>query len=131
MAFLPTLEEVQVIAQASSQIQALTDTDPLWVLIKEQVDEQVSPTAFKNKTKTAQLYLAAHFLSMAFTDTGGRGPLSQLQIGDVTKAYTLPWLNRKDSYGGTQYGLTYIQIRDSVIPSVAMAIPGRVGSQGR
>jgi len=110
MAFLPTLEEVQAVAQDDAFIQAVVITDPIWLVIIAMVEKRVKEFPFGELQKEAQIYLTAHGLSMANQPVGGRGPLSSESIGGITESFTLPWLNQTLVEGGTQFGLTYLSL---------------------
>ncbi len=115
MSFLPTLAEVQSIAQDDVAIQALTGTETNWILIQAYVDKTVTEPVYGTLEKEAQIYLAAHMLSMSTQPVGGRGPLSSESIGDVSQSFTLPWLNRTTVLGGTQFGIMFLEIRNQVV----------------
>ena len=114
---LPILEEVKVVAQDDDFIQGLNDdTDPEFVLISGFVDQIAPESKFGANAKAAQTYLAAHLLSVAAVDAGGRGPVSSESIGGVTRSWTLPYLNQTSVIASTQYGLMFIEIQNRTIP---------------
>lgn len=117
MAFLPTLAEVQSIAQDDAAIQALTGAETNWALIQAYIDRTVTEAVYGILEKDAQIYLAAHMLSMSTQPVGGRGPLSSESIGQVSQAFTLPWLNRPTVLGGTQFGIMHLEIRNQIVPA--------------
>lgn len=115
MAFLPTLAEVQSIAQDDAGIQALSGSETNWVLVQAYVAKVVLEDPYGVLQKEAQLYLAAHMLSMSTQPVGGRGPLSTESVGGVSQSFTLPWLNRTTVLGGTQFGIMHLEIRGQVV----------------
>ena len=90
MAFLPSLAEVQSIAQDDAAIQALTGSETNWTLVQAYVAKVVLEDPYGVLQKEAQLYLAAHMLSMSTQPVGGRGPLSTESVGGVSQSFTLP-----------------------------------------
>ena len=117
MAFLPTIGDVQAVAVDDAFIQGLAGTETVWVNMVAYVDKVVTEAIYKVLEFDAQLYLAAHILSMANQPVGGRGPLSSEGIGGINVAFTLPWLNRTTVLGGTQFGIMYLEIRNQIIPA--------------
>ncbi len=115
MTFLPTLAEVQSIAQDDAAIQALTGSETNWALVQAYVAKIVLEDPYGVLQKEAQLYLAAHMLSMSTQPVGGRGPLSTESVGGVSQSFTLPWLNRTTVLGGTQFGIMHLEIRGQVV----------------
>ncbi len=115
MTFLPTLVEVQSIAQDDAAIQALTGSETNWALVQAYVAKIVLEEPYGVLQKEAQLYLAAHMLSMSTQPVGGRGPLSSESVGGVSQSFTLPWLNRTTVLGGTQFGIMHLEIRSQVV----------------
>ncbi len=118
MAFLPTIADVQAISQDDAKVQAIVTTDTVWINMVTFVDKTVTEGVFGIHEFDAQLYLAAHILSMAFQPVGGRGPLSSETIGSISTAFTLPWLNRTTVLGGTQFGIMYLEIRNMVVAPI-------------
>lgn len=117
MAIITTLAAVKSISKDDAFIQGLNQKDESVVNVFDLVDQMVSETKFGKKQKAAQMYLAAHLLTLANTDAGGRGPLSSESIGGITKSYTLPYLNQKTVIASTQYGLMFLEIkRRSIVP---------------
>ena len=115
MTFLPTLEEVQSIAQDDAGIQALDGSETVFATVTAYVAKVVLEEPYGELQKEAQLYLAAHMLSMANQPVGGRGPLSTESVGGVSQSFTLPWLNRTTVLGGTQFGIMHLEIRSQVV----------------
>ncbi len=115
MAFLPSLAEVQSIAQDDAGIQALDGSETVYALVTAYVAKIVLENPYGVLQKEAQLYLAAHMLSMANQPVGGRGPLSSESVGGVAQSFTLPWLNRTTVLGGTQFGIMHLEIRSQVV----------------
>lgn len=120
MAALTSLDNIKAITRGEDGIQQLQDTDIVVQQALADVDELVKPEIFGNKTEIAQRYLAAHFLSQALTDSGGRGPVSSETIGGISRSWTLPYLNQKSVLGATQYGMQYLEIRRAVVPPVTL-----------
>lgn len=118
MSFLPTIADVQAIAVDDTFIQGLAGTEVVWDNMVTFVDKVVRIDEYGTLEFDAQLYLAAHILSMANQPVGGRGPLSSESIGGISQSFTLPWLNRTTVLGGTQFGIMHLQIRDMVIETV-------------
>lgn len=119
-----TLERVKAVAQDDANIQALTGNETVWEIILEDVQRECVEDVFGDDTEQAQRYLAAHRLATAFQPNGGRGPVSSVSVGGISQSFTLPYLNRKDDLGSTQYGMKFIQIRDRNIAAWRVAIPG-------
>lgn len=117
-----TLKNVKAITRGEADIQRLNDSDELVTLVLAQVAKQVEESIYGDLQEPAQRYLAAHFLSQALNDPGGRGPLSAESVGGVSQSWTLPYLNRKDVLGATQYGMQFLSYRDMVVVP-ARAIP--------
>lgn len=116
MAVIPTLAEVKAITLDDAFIQAIPDeNDPTWVRVVEYVDRTVKDNPYGVLKPDAQLFLIAHFLSMANVPIGGRGPLSSDSVGGVSQSFTLPWLNRTTVLGGTQFGIMHLEIRNQVV----------------
>ncbi len=121
MAIDPTLAEVQAITLDDAFIQAIpSEADPTWVVTEAYVDLTVKDFPYGLLKKQAQLYLMAHFLSMANQPVGGRGPLSSESVGGVAQSFTLPWLNRTTVLGGTQFGIMFLEIRNQVVTPFAV-----------
>lgn len=118
MTYLPTLAEVQAVAQDDASIAALTGSETVWTLVQAFVNKIVTDTVYGDLEKEAQLYLSAHMLSMANQPVGGRGPLSSESIGGIAQSFTLPWLNRTTVLGGTQFGIMYLEIRNMVVAPI-------------
>lgn len=114
MATLTTLAKIKSIARDDAAIQALTGTEDEVVNILADLALLVPESKFRSYTEIAQRYLGAHLLSMANQPSGGRGPVSSYSIGGITRSYTLPYLNRKEVFGATQYGMDFLQILDKV-----------------
>lgn len=116
---IPNLEEIKIIAGDDDFIQSLThDSFPEFVLISEFVDTLAPVAKFGANAKLAQSYLAAHLLSVAAVDAGGRGPVSSETIGGVSRSWTLPYLNQTSVIASTQYGLMFLDMRNHTIPSL-------------
>jgi len=111
MAVLTTLKEIKAIAQGDDNFAGLQDADTAVQLALASADNFVSVGKFGKFAKDAQTYIAAHLLSLSFTEPGGRGPLSSESVGDVSVSYTLPYLNQTSVLGSTQYGLMYMELQ--------------------
>lgn len=109
MAALTTLTRIQLIAGDDSFIQGLNATDPVVEMILDDVDRHIKVEDYGSDTEAAQRYCAAHWLSISNQPVGGRGPLSSVSIGGISRSFTLPYLNRKEVYGATQFGLQYME----------------------
>lgn len=120
MAFEPTLDDVKGVAQDDAYIQALTGSEVVWTNVQAYIAKVVQETPYGDLLFDAQLYLAAHLLSMSNQPVGGRGPLSSESVGGVAQSFTLPWLNRITVLGGTQFGIMYLEIRGQVVPPFAV-----------
>lgn len=116
MAVQTNITDIKSIAQDDDYIQSIADdNDPVLVnVVYPLVEQMVRETKFGNLTKPAQTYLAAHILSLAATDSGGRGPLSSESIGDVSVSYTLPYLNQTTVLASTQYGLMFLELQNKI-----------------
>jgi len=116
---LPNLDDIQAVAQDDDFIQGLVDdTAPELVLIAEFVDLLAPEAKYGANAKMAQAYLAAHLLSVAAIDAGGRGPVSSESIGGVTRSWTLPYLNQTTVIASTQYGLMFLEVQNRTIPNL-------------
>lgn len=116
---LASLDDVKNVAKDDDFIQGLTDDSaPEWVLIAEFVDLLAPDAKYGANAKLAQSYLAAHLLSVAATDAGGRGPVSSESIGGVTRSWTLPYLNQTSVIASTQYGLMFLEVQNRTIPNL-------------
>lgn len=120
MAVLTNLANIKHIAQDDDHIQSLVDDNEeiLVNVVYPLVDKMVRESRFGGLTESAQTYLAAHILSLAATDSGGRGPLSSESIGDISVSYTLPYLNQTSVLASTQYGLMFLELQRKVITPV-------------
>ena len=117
VAVLTTLTRIQLIAQDDAFIQALTGSDPLVEMVLDDVARHIVVEVFGEDTEAAQRYCAAHWLSLSNQPVGGRGPLSSVSLGGVSRSFTLPYLNQKTVYGSTQYGLMYMEfLRRNIVP---------------
>jgi Protein of unknown function (DUF4054) len=114
MAALATLDDVKAVAQADLNIQAMHDSDLAVTNALVLADKMVSVDRYGDLTLEAQIYFTAHILSLAVTGAGGQGPLSSETIGGVSQSFTLPYLNRKTVIASTQYGVMFLELRDSV-----------------
>lgn len=116
---IPTLAEIQEVAKDDDNIQGiLHKLKDSFVLISELVDTIAPEAKFGNNAKAAQTYLAAHLLSVAAVDAGGRGPVSTESIGGVARSWTLPYLNQTSVIASTQYGLMFLEMQNRTIPPV-------------
>lgn len=121
MAVLATLDDVKAFSREDRNIQALHASDLAVTNAMALADQMVSADRFLGYTKTAQIYLIAHILSLAHTEAGGKGPLSSESIGGVSQSFTLPYLNRKTVIASTQYGLMFLELRDKVtVPAIVV-----------
>lgn len=118
MAIVTTLSAVKSIAQDDAFIQTLNTKDEAVKNVFIVVDQLTSASKFGSKLGSAQMYLAAHLLTVANIDSGGRGPLSSESIGGISKSFTLPYLNQKSVIASTQYGLMFIEIKRRSIVNV-------------
>lgn len=119
MAALATLDDVKAVAQADLNIQHMHEADLAVINALALVEKIVTEARYGDLTKDAQIYFAAHILSLAVTEAGGRGPLSSESIGGVTQSFTLPYLNRHSVIASTQYGVMFLELRDSVnVPAI-------------
>ena len=118
MSFLPTIADIQAIALDDTFIQGLAGTETVFTNMSVYVDKVVTEAVYGPLEFDAQLYLAAHILSMANQPVGGRGPLSSESVGGVAQSFTLPWLNRTTVLGGTQFGIMHLEIRSQIVAAV-------------
>jgi len=123
MALKTDLNKVKAIASGTEGIECLNDTDKLVKQVFDLVAVQVSESAFGNFCEQAQTYLAAHYLSLAFNSANADGKLSSQSIGGISETYTLPYLTTKSILGSTQYGMQYMEIRNSCVAGVRMIQP--------
>ena len=118
MAALTDLTKVKAISADDASIQSLKEDDVAVVVVFALVDKLVKVGKFGTLTEEAQMYYAAHLLSLAHTAAGGQGPVSSESIGDISTSFTLPYLNQHSVIASTQYGLYFIELRNSVIPKI-------------
>ena len=119
MVALTTLSDVKAVSRADANIQALHETNLAVVNALSLADQMVKDTHFGALTKDAQTYYVAHILALAFTEAGGKGPLSSESIGGVTQSFTLPYLNQHTVIASTQYGLMFLELRNQVkVPAI-------------
>lgn len=121
MAVLTTIANIKAISKNEAKIQNLPDSDPLWGLVLSDVEKQVGEEQFGSLTEIAQRYLAAHFVSVALD--GVVGELASTSVGGISQSFTVPYLNRRDVYGATQFGMEFVRIRDTCIPPFFVSIP--------
>lgn len=117
------LADVKAIAGNDAFIQALTGSEDVVAVVDAMVDIFVTERVYVSHYDMAQLYLTAHLLSLANQPVGGRGPLSSVSLGGVSRTFTLPYINQKTVLGSTQYGLMFMEIRDMLVPAFAVAMP--------
>jgi hypothetical protein len=118
-----TLDDVKGVAIQDAYIQGLVDGDPRFDQMLAIADKVIHSTYFGELRETAITYLTAHLLNASKQDSGGRGPLSSISIGGISRTYTLPYLNQKTILGMTQYGLMYMELRDTCIPKFFVGTP--------
>ena len=92
----------------------------LVTLILSDVSGQVSSSKYGAKEERAQRYLAAHFLSLAYSSSlgqGGSGPVEMEKVGDVQIKYGANNFMDASRYDETPYGRTYMTIkRGCIVP---------------
>lgn len=118
MTVLTDINKVKAISADDASIQDLKDDDTAVEVVFALVDKLVKIGKFGTLTEEAQMYYAAHLLSLAHTAAGGQGPVSSESIGGITTSFTLPYLNQHTVIASTQYGLYFLELRNSVIPKV-------------
>ncbi len=118
-----SLADVKSIAGSDAFIQGLTGSENVIVVVNAMVDIMVTETVYISLFDQAQIYLTAHLLSLSQQPVGGRGPLSTVSIGGVSRSFTLPYINQKTVLGSTQFGLMFMEIRDMMIPAFSVAMP--------
>lgn len=123
MTLLTTIDDVKAVAQSDTNIQGLTGTELAVTNAMDLAEQMVDETRYLGLTKTAQTYLVAHILSLAFTEAGGRGPLSSESIGGISQSFTLPYLNQHTVLASTQYGLMYLEMRRHRVVRAIVASP--------
>ena len=128
-AAITTLARIKLVSKNDVGIQALSDTDEEVVMTLEDVARYVTKEVFGEDTEAAQRYAAAHFLSLANQPVGGRGPLSSMSIGGISRSFTLPYINQKTLFGATQYGLMYLEFLARNVVPFAVIIPRGVSEQ--
>ena len=121
MVALATLDDVKAIAQADLNIQAMHDSDLAVTNALALAEKMVTIARYGTFAKDAQIYFTAHILSLAVTGAGGQGPLSSETIGGVSQSFTLPYLNLKTVIASTQYGVMFLELRDSVTVKAIIA----------
>lgn len=123
MAALTTLIRIQLISKDDAFIQGLTGSDPLVLMILDDVDRHIKVEDYGSDTEAAQRYCAAHWLSISNQPVGGRGPLSSVSIGGISRSFTLPYINQKTVYGSTQYGLQFMEFQRRNVFAFRVIIP--------
>ncbi len=121
---LTTLANIKVIAKDDSYIQGLSENDAEVQLILSDVARHIVVAVYGDDTEPAQRYCAAHWLSMSNQPVGGRGPLSSINIGGISRSFTLPYINQKTVYGATQFGLMFLEyLNRNVVPFYVIIPP--------
>lgn len=121
---LTSLTRVKLIAKDDAFIQAMSDNDPEVIMILEDVARHIVVAVYGDDTEPAQRYCAAHWLSLSNQPVGGRGPLSSISIGGISRSFTLPYINQKTVYGSTQYGLMFLEfLYRNVVPFYVIIPP--------
>ena len=116
MTVLTNLNKVKAISADDAAIQNLKEDSTAVEVVFALVDKLVPISKFSALTEEAQTYYAAHLLSLAHTAAGGQGPVSSESIGGITTSFTLPYLNQQTVVASTQYGLFFLELRNSIIP---------------
>ncbi len=123
MALLTSLTRVKAITQGDSFVQGLSAGDDIVTQTLDYVTIRVQENPFGTRQREAQDFLAAHYLSSAGQASGGQGPLSSEAIGRIATSFTLPYLNRKQQEGMTQYGTKFLDIVDQVAAAFLTIVP--------
>lgn len=119
-----TADKVKLIAPELSEF--ICGNDNLVDLILEDVAGQINSATYGSKQERAQRYLAAHFLSLAFSSSqgvGGSGPIESEKVGDVEVKYGKVDFADKSRYDETPYGRTYKVIKSSSIGAFMTITP--------
>jgi hypothetical protein len=98
----------------------------LVTLILEDVAGQISSSKYGAKEERAQRYLAAHFISLAYSSSqgaGGSGPVEMEKVGDVQVKYGVNSFSDASRYDETPYGRTYMTIRRGCIGAFRTVTP--------
>ncbi len=121
MAALATLDDVKAVSRDNSNIQNLHQANRAVINAMSLADQLIKVGQYGNLTKDAQTYFVAHILALAFTESGGKGPLSSESIGGISQSFTLPYLNQKTVLASTQYGLMFLELRDHInVPAIVI-----------
>ena len=100
----------------------------LWDLILADVTNDLSSSVFGNKLEQAARYLTAHRLTLLKAGISGvtSGPVTKEKVGDVMKEYSegTRFSATKASYARTQYGLTFLELRNQTIGAFRVVKPG-------
>ena len=125
---LTNLADVKLIAGDDAKIQAMLVTDPIVILVFRMIAQHITAERFGADAEFAQLYCAAHWLSLTGQPVGGRGPLSSVNIGGISRSFTLPYINQKTVYGSTQFGLMYLEyVLRNIVPWAVVTPQGPGG----
>jgi hypothetical protein len=105
-----------------------TLSDDTWDLILADVANDLSATVFGSRLEQAARYLAAHRLTLiAQGSSGGSGgQLTKEKTGDEMREYSdgTRWSARDALYARTQYGLTFLEIRNRSTFGFRVVKPG-------
>ena len=118
-----TAENVTLIAPELADF--ICGNDNLVDLILEDVAGQITSAIYGSKQERAQRYLAAHFLSLAYSSSegiGGSGPIEMEKVGDVQRKFGVNSFSDASRYDETPYGRTYMTIkRGCITPFMTVA----------
>lgn len=119
-----TAKNVELIAPELAEF--ICQNGDLVTLILSDVAGQISSSKYGAKEERAQRYLAAHFLSLAYSSSqgaGGSGPVEMEKVGDVQIKYGANNFMDASRYDETPYGRTYMTIKRGCIGAFMTVTP--------
>lgn len=89
----------------------------------------INTSVFGNKSDLANIYLAAHLLSLSDVSGGGGGAAGQIteeKVGDLTRKYGSGSVSvNNDGINSTKYGQAYLRLRkESVLKPILVKPTG-------
>lgn len=105
-----------------------TLSDDLWNLIIDDVTSDLSASVFGSKLEQAARYLVAHRLTLISQGIsgGGGGQVIKEKTGDEMIEYSnnIKWSVKDLPYARTQYGITFLEIRNRIHFGFRVVPPG-------
>lgn len=89
---------------------------------------QIGPGCYGEKTSTATLYLAAHFLALQGFGDGGKGTIMKRKIDKLETQYNVPGVPSDKDLGATKFGRMLLQLKKTVFFPPVVGRSRRPGS---